>query len=98
MALVVKNLLVNAGDIETRVSSLGQEDPVEEKMAAHSSLLAWRIPWTEEPCGLQSTGSQKSDTTEAAEHACTRQVEYSLDVNHLQNYCLIWASLSSKTN
>ena len=55
---MVKNLLVNAGDIETRVSSLGQEDPVEEKMAAHSSLLAWRIPWTEEPGGLQSVGSQ----------------------------------------
>ena len=43
---------------ETRVRSLGWEDPLEEEMATHSSILAWRIPWTEEPGGLQSTGSQ----------------------------------------
>ena len=43
---------------ETWVWSLGQEDPLEEGMAAHSSILAWRIPWTEEPGGLQSTGQQ----------------------------------------
>ena len=40
------------------VPSLGQEDPLEEEMAAHPSILAWRISWTEEPGGLQSTGSQ----------------------------------------
>ena len=39
--------------------SLGQEDPMEEEMAAHSSILAWRIPWTEEPGGLQSRGLQR---------------------------------------
>ena len=39
---------------ETRVQSLGQEDPLEEEMATHSSILAWEIPWTEEPEGLQS--------------------------------------------
>ena len=44
---------------ETWVRSLGQEDPLEKEMATHSSILAWRIPWTEEPGGLQSTGSQK---------------------------------------
>ena len=44
---------------ETGVSSLGQEDPLEEGMATHSSILAWRIPWTEEPGGLQSMGSQR---------------------------------------
>ena len=44
---------------ETRVLSLDQEDPLEKEMAAHSSILAWRIPWTEEPGGLQSTGSQR---------------------------------------
>ena len=44
---------------ETRVRSLGQEDPLEKEMATHSSILAWRIPWTEEPGGLQSTGSQR---------------------------------------
>ena len=41
-----------------QVQSLGWEDPLEEGMATHSSILAWRIPWTEEPGGLQSTGSQ----------------------------------------
>ena len=44
---------------ETWVRSLGQEDPLEKKMATHSSTLAWRIPWTEEPGGLQSTGLQR---------------------------------------
>ena len=42
---------------ETWVQSLGQEDPLEEGMATHSTMLAWRIPWTEEPGGLQSMGS-----------------------------------------
>ena len=41
------------------VQSLGQEDPLEEEMATHSSILAWRIPWTEDPGGLQSNGSQR---------------------------------------
>ena len=41
---------------------MGQEDPLEEEMAAHSSILAWRIPWTEEPDGLQPMGSRKSQT------------------------------------
>ena len=50
----------NAGDTrETRVLSLGQEDPMEEGMAVNSSIVAWRIPWTEEPGGLQSMGSQR---------------------------------------
>ena len=49
---------------ETQVQSLGGEDPLEKGMATHCSILAWRIPWTEEPGGLQSTGSQRSDTTE----------------------------------
>ena len=44
---------------EMQVQSLGQEDPLEEEMTAHSSILAWRIPWTEEPGGLQSMGSQR---------------------------------------
>ena len=41
---------------ETRVRSLGQEDPLEKEMATHSSIVAWKIPWTEEPGGLQSMG------------------------------------------
>ena len=44
---------------ETRVRSLGREDPLEKEMATHYSILAWRIPWTEEPGGLQSTGLQR---------------------------------------
>ena len=52
----------------TGVGSLGQEAPLEEKMTTHSSILAWRIPWTEEPGGLQSIGLQR-DTTEVAQHA-----------------------------
>ena len=54
MVLLVKNLSMNAGDIETRVQSLGGEDSLEEEMATHFSILSWRIPWTEEPGGLQS--------------------------------------------
>ena len=48
---------------ETWVHSLGREDPLEKETATHSSILAWRIPWTEEPGGLQSMGLQKSDMT-----------------------------------
>ena len=44
---------------ETHVQSLGQEDPLEKGMTAHSSILAWRIPWSEEPGRLQSMGSQR---------------------------------------
>ena len=44
---------------ETQVWSLGQEDPLEKEMATHSSILAWKIPWTEDPGGLQSMGSQR---------------------------------------
>ena len=47
---------------ETEVQSLGQEDPLQKEMATHSSILPWYIPWTEEPGGLQSMGSQESDT------------------------------------
>ena len=49
---------------ETRVRSLGREDPLEKEMATHSSIFAWRIPWMVELGGLQSTGRKESDTTE----------------------------------
>ena len=58
---MVKNLPVMQ---ETTVRSLGWEDPLEKEMATHSSILAWEIPWTEEPGGLQSMGSQELDMTE----------------------------------
>ena len=54
---VVKNLPVMQ---ETQVQSLGQEDPLEKEIETHSSILAWEILWTEEPGGLQSTGSQRT--------------------------------------
>ena len=56
MAQIVKRLPAMQ---ETQVRSLGWEDPLEKEMATHSSILAWRIPWTEEPGGLQSMGSQR---------------------------------------
>ena len=61
MAQSVKNLLAMQ---ETWVQFLGREDPLEKEMATYSSILAWKIPWTEEPDGLQSMGLQESDTTE----------------------------------
>ena len=48
---------------QMQAGSLGQEDPLEKEMATHSSILAWKIPWTEEPGGLQSTELQELDTT-----------------------------------
>ena len=56
MAQTVKHLPAMQ---ETQVQSLGREDPLEKEMATHSSTLAWRIPWTEEPGGLQSMDSQR---------------------------------------
>ena len=56
MAQTVKSLPAMQ---ETRLRSLGQEDPLEKEMATHSSILAWEIPWTEEPGGLLSMGSQR---------------------------------------
>ena len=70
---VIKNLPASARD--ARVQFLGQEGTVEEETARHSSILAWRIPWTEEPGGLQSMGSPRMErdwgitTTTAAELA-----------------------------
>ena len=58
VALVVKNAPPSAGDLRKRVGSLVREGPLEEGMATHSSILAWRIPWTEESGRLQSIGSQ----------------------------------------
>ena len=65
MALVVKNPAANAGGVRDAGlipelgRSLGWEDNLEEEMTTHSSVLAWEIPWTEEPEGLQSIGSQR---------------------------------------
>ena len=56
--------------LETRVRSLGCEDSLEKRMATHSSILAWRIPWTQEPDGLQSMGLQRLDVTEHTREVC----------------------------
>ena len=75
MALVVKNPPVNAGDVRYWFDqSLGREDPLEEGMATHSSILAWRIPWTEEPDGLQSMGHKKAEMTEVTYHITTTMI------------------------
>ena len=66
---MVKNLPARQ---ETWVPSLGGEDPLEKGMATHSSILAWKIPWTEEPGGLQSIGSQRIGPIERSEPASTQ--------------------------
>ena len=66
---MVKNLPANAGD---SVHFLGWEDPLEKETATHSSILAWRIPWTGEPGGLMSIGLQKSQTEEEESAAYKR--------------------------
>ena len=71
---------------ETRVQSLGWEDPLEKGMAAVSSILAWRIPWREEPGGLQSIGSQKVGhdlVTEQQQKKCKHLNFLSLPINRL---------------
>ena len=65
MAQSVKNLPAVQ---ETLIQSLGQEDPLEKEMATHSSILAWKILWTEKSGGLQSMGSQELDTTQQLNH------------------------------
>ena len=63
------------------------EDPLKEGMAAHSNILAWGIPWTEEPGGLQSTGSQRTEHDKATEHACTHQEDEIHEVSlHLHKW------------
>ena len=59
VALVVKNPPANARDVRDPGLIPGQEDPLEKEMATHSCILAWKIPWPEEPGGLQSLGSQR---------------------------------------
>ena len=68
MAQAVKNLPAVQ---DTRVQSLGWEDPLEKEMATHSSILAWRLSWSEEPGGLQSMGRKESDVTERLTHDVT---------------------------
>ena len=68
MSQWVNNLPAMQETQETWFRSLGWEDPLKKEMATHSSILAWKIPWTEEPGWLQSMESQKSDMTEQLNH------------------------------
>ena len=69
---MVKNLLPMQEISEIRFRSLGQEDPLEKGMATHSSILAWRIPWTEETAGYSPWGHKESDTTKMI--TCTQGI------------------------
>ena len=80
MALVVKNLPANAGDTRDTGSIPGWEDPLEEGMATHSSILAWRIPWTEEPGRQPSTGSQRVG------HDCSNVAYMQRNINRKQTH------------
>ena len=75
---MIRNLPANAGDTETLVRSPGWKDPLEERTATNSSIVAWRIPWAEEPGGLWSMGSQRvgHDSQTEQEFYCVQIVKY----------------------
>jgi len=77
---VVKNMPANARDVD---SSLGQKDLLEKEMATHSSILAWEIPWTERPGGLQPMGSQR-----VGHDIMTKSKNSNLAFSSLVTYCL----------
>ena len=81
---VVKNLPASAGDTG---SIPGQEDPLEKEMATHSSTLSWRSPWTEEPGGQQSMGSQRVGHNLATKHTCICVYNFRSLENH--SSCII---------
>ena len=78
---------------ETWIRSLGWEDPLEEGMAIHSSILAWRIPWIEEPGGLSPWGCKESDMTEVTEHTSSqftvfkKGVTLNVPESHPRGFC-----------
>ena len=85
----------NAGDLG---STLGWDDPLEKGMATHSSILAWRIPWTEEPGGLQSMGSRESEMTEGLTLSLSLLIlplSVLLISSHLDRFSLIYLFIHS---
>ena len=82
--------------LETQVQSLGREDPLEKEMATHSTVLAWKIPWTEEPGGLQSVGSQSQ--TRLSDFTFTLLIhvseEWSLVRGRLSSYITLMVNIS----
>ena len=92
VALVVKKLPANTGDLRL-VQSLGGEDPLEESMATHFSILAWRITWTEEPGGLQSMGSQRlKQFSTGATESLSRRVT---NLGEIDSFTCSWQLLIS---
>ena len=71
---MVKSLPANAGDMRLKFDTLVRKIPLKEGMTTHSSILAWRIPWTEEPGWLQSTGHKQLDRTEVTYHIHARNM------------------------
>ena len=87
--LLIKNLLANAGDIRDSGLIHGSEDSLEEGMVSHSSILGWRIPWTEEPAGLQSQKLQKRWTQLKQQHTYEHAIplKWIRKNNPLYPYC-----------
>ena len=81
---------------ETWVQSLGQEDPLEQGMATHSSILAWKIPWTEKPGRLQSMGSQRVEYTCVTNSLSKRQHTYTPAFYYLTLFILFILLMSLK--
>ena len=73
---------------------VGREDPLEKGMATHSSILAWRIPWTEEPGGLQSTGSQSRTQLSIAQCYTQSRAEGSSPWQHEGHQSIVWSSFT----
>ena len=71
-----KDSPANTGDARDESSIPGREDPLEEEMATHSSILGWKIPWTEEPGGLQSKALQRFRHNRATEHSTQHRTTY----------------------
>ena len=94
VALVVRNPPSNAGDIELPVQFLGQEDPLEEGMATHSSILAWRIPWTQEPCGQQFIGLQRVEHNWSNLTHINNGSKSPYPLKHLLNYLWVKCMMS----
>ena len=81
--LVVQSVKNPPAMQKTQVQSLGREDPLKKEMATHSSILAWRIPWTEEPGGLQSLGSQRVRHDSATKQQLVLKNQCHLHIDYL---------------
>ena len=98
---MVKSLPANAGDVETWVRSLDWEDPQVEEMANYSSVLAWRIPWTEEPSGLLSAAAAAAKSLQSCPTSCDpidRSPAGSTIPGILQARTLEWVAISFSKN